>query len=80
MPLEHLQQVHNISARYMSSRPRCKRLRRAGPDFPPPEALNYSVFASAKHAPPPGAQKCSARAGGKQHSTLLCIQQDQMLT
>jgi hypothetical protein len=28
----------------------------------------------------PGAPKYSARAGGKQHSTLLCIQQDQILT
>jgi hypothetical protein len=38
--LEHLQHEHYISARYMSLRPRCKRLPRAAPNFPPPEALN----------------------------------------
>jgi hypothetical protein len=72
--------MHNISARYMLFRPRCKRLRRAGPDFPPPGVLKYSVFASVKHAPPPGAPKYRARAGGKQYSTLLCIRQDQIVT
>jgi hypothetical protein len=59
--LEHLQQVHYISALYISSRSRYKCLRRAGPDFLPPEVLNYSVFASVKNAPPPGAPKCSTR-------------------
>jgi hypothetical protein len=65
MCLEHLQQMHNISARYISSRPRYKRLRRAGSDFPPPKALKYNVFVSAKHAPLPGAQKCSVFASAR---------------
>jgi hypothetical protein len=57
--------MHNIPARYMSFRPRCKRLRRVGPDFSSLEALKYIVFVSAKHAPPPGAKKCSAIASAR---------------
>jgi hypothetical protein len=65
LALRASQQPRYNSALQKVLRPRPKRLGRAVPTFSPPEALNQSGFASAKSAPPPGAQKYSAIASAR---------------